>query len=199
MALERNPAVAAFLADSEHEIVGHGYRWVNYDDFTRDEEKQHIKLTLDAIKSCTGKTPIGWYTGRCSHQTRSLIIEAGLVYDSDNYSDDLPYWTLVDGMPHLIVPYTFDNNDAKYAMSPGWMTGDDFFRYLCLSFDCLYREGKKSPKMMTIALHGRLSGRPGRAEALRKFIEYISNYNDIWICRRSDIARYWLQHHPYKG
>lgn len=197
LALERNHELSNFLAKSKHEIVGHGYRWIDYSSMSKEEEREHIRLTLSAIKTLTDKQPMGWYTGRCSHHTRELIVEAGLLYDSDNYADDLPYWTLVSNNPHLIIPYTFDNNDAKFSMSPGWMSGDDFFRYLCLSFDCLYREGASFPKMMTIALHGRLSGRPGRAEAIKRFIEYILKHNDVWLCTRAEIAGYWIENHPY--
>lgn len=198
-ALERNLELGATLSKSNHEIVGHGYRWINYHGMSIEEERKHIQLTIDAIKKHTGKTPIGWYTGRHSENTRSLVVEAGLKYDSDDYSDDLPFWTVVDNKPHLIVPYTFDNNDSKYSMNPGWMSGDDFFRYLCSSFDCLHREGETSPKMMTVALHGRLSGRPGRAEALNRFIEYIKKYNNVWICTRSDIANHWMEKFPFNA
>ena len=197
LALERNHELSNFLAKTKHEIVGHGYRWIDYNNVSKEEECEHIRLTLNAIKSLTDKQPTGWYTGRCSHHTRQLIVEAGLLYDSDNYADDLPYWTLVNNKPHLIIPYTFDNNDAKYSMSPGWMSGDDFFRYLCAGFDCLYREGSYSPKMMTIALHGRLSGRPGRAESIKRFIEYTLKHNDVWYCTRAEIAEYWMENYPY--
>lgn len=198
LALERNPDLANVLAQKKHEIVGHGYRWINYANVSKEDERKDILRTLDGIEACTGKRPIGWYTGRCSKNTRSLVVEAGLLYDSDNYSDDLPFWTLIEERPHLIVPYTFDNNDAKFSMSPGWMSGDDFFRYLCAGFDCLYREGEHFPKMMTIALHGHLCGRPGRAESIRRFIEYIHKYQNVWICTRGEIAEYWLKNHPYK-
>ncbi len=198
LALERNPDLANVLAQKKHEIVGHGYRWVNYANVSKEAERQDILRTLNSIEACTGKRPIGWYTGRCSKNTRSLVVEAGLLYDSDNYSDDLPFWTLVEEKPHLVVPYTFDNNDAKFSMNPGWMSGDDFFHYLCAGFDCLYREGERYPKMMTIAMHGRLCGRPGRAESIRRFIEYIQKYQNVWICTRGEIAEYWLKNHPYK-
>lgn len=195
LALERNSELANFLAKSKHEIVGHGYRWIDYSKVSKEEEREHIRLTLKAIKSLTGKAVIGWYTGRCSRNTRELIVEAGLIYDSDNYADDLPFWTVVNNKSHLIIPYTFDNNDAKYSMTPGWMSGDDFFNYLCAGFDCLYREGNHSPKMMTIALHGRLSGRPGRAEAIRRFVEYVMKHKDVWVCTRGEIASHWVANH----
>lgn len=197
LALERNQELGTVLSKSDHEIVGHGYRWINYLGMSRDEERKHIQLTIDAIKKYTGKVPVGWYTGRHSENTRSLVVEAGFMYDSDNYSDDLPFWTVVDNKQHLIVPYTFDNNDSKYSMTPGWMSGEDFYKYLCSSFDCLYREGEQSPKMMTVALHGRLSGRPGRADIINKFIDYIKKHDHVWICRRSDIANHWIQHFPF--
>lgn len=198
LALERNPEISSYFAESKHEMVGHGYRWIGYGTLTQEQIREQIRLTLNAIQTCTGKKAIGWFSGKSYKNIRDLLVEEGLTYDSDNFADDLPYWTEVNGKPHLIIPYTFDNNDSKFSMSPGWMSGDDFYRYLCASFDCLYREGESSPKMMTIALHGRLCGRPGRAESLRRFIEYIKNHDRIWICRRSDIANHWFLNMPFK-
>lgn len=192
LALERNPDISSYFATSDHEMVGHGYRWIGYSNLSIAQIREQIHLTLTAIQTCTGKKAIGWFSGKSYKNIRELIVEAGLLYDSDNFADDLPYWTNVNEKSHLIIPYSFDNNDSKFSMSPGWMSGEDFYRYLSLSFDCLYREGEIFPKMMTVALHGRLCGRPGRTESLRRFIEYIKQHERVWICRRSDIANHWL-------
>lgn len=191
LALQRNPDLAENLKKSPHEIAGHGYRWINYSQMPEEIEREHIEKTLLAIRNLTEKTVSGWYTGRTSSNTRKLIIEAGLLYDSDSYSDDLPYFI----NKHLIIPYALDTNDARYATSPGWDTGKDFFQYLKDSFDALYREGENFPKMMTVGLHARLSGRPGRTEGLRRFLDYVAPFNDVWICKREEIAKYWIQHH----
>lgn len=198
LALERNPEIAKYLAASDHEMVGHSYRWISYSTLSTDQIREQIRLTLQAIKTHTGKQAIGWFSGRSFKNIRDLLVEANLLYDSDNFADDLPYWTSVGEKAHLIIPYSFDNNDSKFSMSPGWMSGDDFFKYLCASFDCLYREGAHSPKMMTIGLHGRLCGRPGRAESLRRFIDYIMQHENVWVCKRSDIAHHWMKYHPPK-
>jgi len=193
LALERNPEFALKLKQSPHEIAGHGYRWINYREISKEIEKEHISRTIATIQNLTDKKVIGWYTGRKSPNTRKLIVEAGLHYDSDNYADDLPYWDKTSKTPHLIIPYCLDTNDARYTMSPGWTSGEDFFLYLKGSFDQLYREGKDSPKMMSIGLHPRISGRPGRTDALRRFIDYINTFKNVWICRRADIAEHWYK------
>lgn len=195
LALERNLALANKLKNSPHEIAGHGYRWIDYAQVDEKTEREHIKKTIEIIHSLTKKSVAGWYTGRRSMQTRKLIVEAGLRYDSDSYADDLPYWLPVSGHNHLIIPYSLDTNDARYVTSPGWNTGKDFFRYLKDTFDYLYREGLECPKMMTIGMHARLSGRPGRCGALSRFIDYLSHFDKVWICRREEVASYWYQHH----
>ncbi len=195
LALSRNNQLAAYLKSSEHEIAGHGYRWINYRDMPIDEEREHIKKTLSIIESNTGKKVHGWYTGRRSANTRELIIEQGLSYDSEDYSDDLPYWTTINNKQHLIIPYTFNLNDCKYLLNPGWTSSQTFYEELIAEFDCLYREGKTTAKMMTIALHARISGHPARSEAIRRFLDYIKRYNAVWLCRRQDIAQHWQQHH----
>lgn len=191
LALERNLPLAEMLKHTHHEIAGHGYRWINYRTVSESLEREHILKTIEIIQTLCQKKVTGWYTGRRSAHTRPLIVEAGLRYDSDSYADDFPYWVQVSDRPHLIIPYQLDTNDARYAISPGWNTGEDFFQYLKAAFECLYREGLQSPKMMTVGVHARLSGRPGRCEALYRFIEFIKQFDDVWICRREDIANHW--------
>lgn len=198
LALERNPELAQKLRKSHHEVAGHGYRWIDYRLLSEQEEGEHIAKTIHAIQDLTQKKVQGWYTGRRSVNTRNLLIEAGMSYNSDSYSDDLPYWTQESGnRPHLIIPYTLDTNDFRYTTSPGWSDGNDFYHYLKATFDCLYREGASHPKMMTIGLHARLSGRPGRCEAVRRFIDYIRPFDNVWVCRREEIADFWRQHHKF--
>lgn len=191
-ALERNPALIQALKNSSHEIAGHGYRWINYQDVSPEVEKEHIVKTLTLIKTLTGKQVKGWYASRKSPNTRQLLVEAGLQYDSDSYADDLPYWIKVADKNHLIIPYALDTNDLKYTTSPGWSSGHDFLTYLKNTFNTLYREGASHPKMMSIGLHPRLSGRPGRCEVLKQFIEYIQGHLQVWICRREEIAHHWM-------
>lgn len=198
MALEKNPQLAAHLAEQGHEIAGHGYRWIDYRQLSPETEREHINKTLAIIKQYTGSLPWGWYTGRKSLHTRQLLQDAGLRYDSDSYADNLPYWQIVNDQPHLIIPYSFDVNDAKYYLTPGWMSGDDFLNYLMNTVHCLYREGSKAPKMMTVALHARISGHPGRAQVIHRFLDFLADFPEIWICTRQQIAQHWYQAHPYK-
>lgn len=199
LALEKNPLLASHLVAKGHEIAGHGYRWINYRDIEPEIERQHIAKTIAIIKQFTGSKPYGWYTGRKSVQTRALLVEAGIRYDSESYADDLPFWQLVENRPHLIIPYTFDVNDAKYYLTPGWMSGEDFLNYLQNSIRCLVREGVYAPKMMTVALHARISGHPGRAEVIHRFLEFLQDYPQVWITTRQQIAQHWYQYHPYSG
>lgn len=192
LALERNPQLGEILKHSNHEIAGHGYRWIDYRNISASLEREHIQKTIEIVQTLSSKKMMGWYTGRRSIHTRQLIVEAGLKYDSDSYADDLPYWVQVSNQTHLVIPYQLDTNDARYAISPGWNTGEDFFQYLKASFEYLYLEGLHSPKMMTIGIHARLSGRPGRCEALYRFIKFIKKFDDVWICRREDIANHWI-------
>lgn len=196
LALERNLELAHHLKTSPHEIAGHGYRWINYRTVNEDLEREHIQKTIQSIQNLTGKRVTGWYTGRRSANTRRLIAEAGLRYDSESYADDLPYWVMVSERPHLIIPYSLDTNDARYAVSPGWSHGEEFYHHLKATFDYLYREGNISPKMMTIGMHARLSGRPGRCEALYRLIDYILKFDNVWICRREEISDHWYRFHP---
>jgi putative urate catabolism protein len=195
-ALELNPEIGRALCAVGHEVAGHGYRWLDYRDIPEDEERQHIRRTLEIIERICGKRPVGWYTGRVSHNTRRLLREeGGLLYDSDAYNDDLPYW--LPGSPaHLVVPYTLVNNDARYLLPNGFSSGDDFFSLLKDAFDQLWQEGARSPKMMSIGLHGRISGHPARAMALGRFLDYVQSQDPVWICRREEIARHWMTEHP---
>jgi allantoinase len=197
MALERNPeAVGAMLA-SDWEIASHGWRWIDYQFVTEAVERQHLQKAIEIHARVTGKPPFGWYTGRCSPNTRRLVVDEGsFLYDSDSYADDLPYWVTNYGRPHLVIPYTLDVNDMRFATSQGFNAGDQFYTYLRDSFDTLYLEGETAPKMMSVGLHCRLAGRPGRAAALARFLEYVRRHRDIWICRRVDIARHWHANHP---
>ena len=196
MALERNPeAVAAMLA-ARHEIASHGWRWINYQFVDVDTERQHIALAVAAIEKLTGERPLGWYTGRDSPNTRRLVVEhGGFLYDADSYADELPYWQDVAGKAHLVVPYTLDCNDMRFATLGGFSTGDDFFSYLRDAFDVLYREGEHAPKMLSVGLHCRLAGRPARTAALERFLDHVERHEKVWICRRVDIARHWIAHH----
>ncbi len=199
MALERNPAAAKAMVAAGHEIASHGWRWIDYQFVDEAEEREHIRLAVESIARVTGTRPLGWYTGRTGPNTRRLVAEhGGFLYDADAYNDDLPYWELVDGAPQLIVPYTLDANDMRFATAQGFNTGDQFFAYLKNSFDVLYAEGETAPKMMSVGLHCRLAGRPGRAAALARFLDYVQGHDRVWICRRVDIARHWIEHHPYK-
>lgn len=200
MAIERNPEVVDTMLDDGHEIAGHGWRWIDYQFMDEEIERQHIRRAVEIIERLTGNRPLGWYTGRDSPNTRRLIVEhGGFLYDADSYSDDLPYWEIVDNKPHLIVPYTLDCNDMRFATSQGFNSGEQFFNYLKDAFDVLYQEGKTTPKMMSIGLHCRLAGRPGRAAALQRFLDYVLKHDDVWICQRQEIARHWHENHPYNN
>lgn len=197
LALSRNSQLCSYLKQSKHELAGHGYRWIDYRFVSPIIEKEHIDKTLHLIHELTGKTVYGWYTGRVSEHTRALLAETSLIYESQNYSDDLPFWISNQGKPLLIIPYSLDCNDIRYCTAPGWSSAEDEFQYLKHAFDCLYREGEKSPKMMSIGLHPRISGRPARAEALRRFLDEICK-KKVWICRRQDIAFFWMSQFPYQ-
>lgn len=200
MALEKYPDMAeAFLRDG-HEICSHGYRWINYQYVDEATEREHMHKAIDILTRITGERPLGWYTGRTSPNTRKLVVEeGGFLYDADDYSDDLPFWDASHGKPQLVVPYTLDSNDMRFAAAQGFNTGEHFYTYLKDAFDTLYAEGETAPKMLSIGLHCRIVGRPGRIAGLEKFIRYVKEHQDVWLCRRIDIARHWHEHHPYKG
>lgn len=197
MALGRHPEAAAAIVEAGHEVVSHGWRWIDYQFVSEEVEREHIRRAVDSLARATGSRPLGWYTGRLSPNTRRLVVEeGGFLYDADAYNDDLPYWVEVSGKPHLVIPYTLDNNDMKFGTPPGFGTGDDFFAYLRDAFDVLYAEGADTPRMMSVGLHMRLAGRPGRLAALGRFLDHVQRHDRVWICRRIDIARHWIQHHP---
>lgn len=204
MALQRNPEVTQAFVELGHEIACHGWRWIHYQNTDESIERQHFQLGMDAIEKLTGERPLGWYTGRDSPNTRRILADDGkLLYDSDYYGDDLPFWMEVartDGTkkPHLIVPYTLDTNDMRFSLPQGFSQADDFYTYLKDSFDTLYQEGAESPKMLSIGMHCRLLGRPGRIVALKRFLDYIEKFDHVWVCRRIDIARHWIENHPYQ-
>jgi allantoinase len=199
MALERHPEAAAAIGEAAHEVVSHGWRWIDYQFVDEAVEREHIRLAVESLRRVTGSRPLGWYTGRLSPNTRRLVVEeGGFLYDADAYNDDLPYWVAVGGKRHLVIPYTLDNNDMKFGTPQGFNSGDDFFAYLRDAFDVLYAEGADAPGMMSIGLHTRLAGRPGRAAALARFLDHVQRHDRVWICRRIDIARHWIAHHPYR-
>jgi putative urate catabolism protein len=199
MALERNPDVCKAIKNGNYEVASHGWRWIDYQNIKKNVEKEHMKKAVKSIEKIFGKRPLGWYTGRCSPNTRDLVFEDGsFLYDSDSYSDDLPYWEYKKNKKQLIIPYTLDNNDMRFATNQGFNSGEQFYTYLKDSFDTLYEEGKNSPKMMSVGLHCRLIGRPGRIQSLKKFLEYVLKFNDVWICKRIDIAKHWIKNYPSK-
>ena len=196
LALKQNPEVCNAIKNGDYEIAAHGYRWIDYQDVKKPVEKKHMQQAIKTIKDIFGSRPLGWYTGRCSPNTRDLVFDdGGFLYDSDSYSDDLPYWEYRGKKKQLIIPYTLDNNDMRFATNQGFNTGDHFYNYLKDSFDALYEEGKTSPKMMSVGLHCRLIGRPGRIQSLKKFLDYVLKFEDVWICKRIDIAKHWIKNY----
>jgi putative urate catabolism protein len=197
MAVERYSDPIRALHRAGHEICAHGYRWIDYQYVPEEIERAHLKMAIESIQAATGERPLGWYTGRSSPNTRALVVEeGGFLYDSDDYNDELPFWNRDHGRPHLVIPYTLDVNDMRFASSQGFNSGEQFYQYMKDSFDVLYDEGKHRPRMMSVGLHCRLAGRPGRFAALERFIRYAKTFDDIWWCRRIDIARHWHDHHP---
>ena len=203
-ALERNPEVLNAIVEDGHEIACHGLKWIHYQNMPIEQEREQMRQALDIIERLTGKRPIGWYTGRDSPNTRQLVAEqTGLLYDSDYYGDDLPFWTQVQSSsgqarPHLVIPYTLDTNDMRFSSPYGFSHGEEFFQYLKENFDCLYQEGDHKPKMMNIGLHCRIIGKPSRFMALKKFLDYVQSHDNVWIATREQIARHWIEHHPPK-
>jgi putative urate catabolism protein len=196
MALERNPEAVAAMLVADWEIASHGYRWIDYQSVGEEVEREHLQRAIAIHTQVTGARPLGWYTGRISPNTRRLVTtEGGFLYDSDSYADDLPYWVHDHGKPHLVIPYTLDVNDMRFGTYQGFNCGDQFFAYLRDTFDVLYAEGATAPKMMSVGLHCRLVGKPGRAAALARFLDYVQEQEQVWICRRIDIARHWHEHH----
>ncbi len=199
-ALELNPAAGKAMAAAGHEVASHGWRWINYKDFTLEQELDHMKQAVKAIKDTAGKPPVGWYTGRFGmHTLEAVIKHGGFLYSSDSYSDDLPYWVKVGRTPHLIIPYTLEVNDMKFAVAPGYTAGDGWLQAMKDSFDVLYAEGSRAPKMMSIGLHCRLAGRPSRAATLARFLDYVASKPKVWVATREEIARHWMKVHPAGG
>ena len=195
LALKKNSEVCSAIKESNFEVASHNLRWIDYQFVDEKIETEHILKSNEIIKEIFGSYPKGWYTGRTSPNSRRLVIEnTNVIYDSDSYSDDLPYWENISNKKHLVIPYTLDNNDMRFATSQGFNSGDQFFNYLRDSFDCLYNEGDTYPKMMNIGLHCRLIGRPGRMKSLLNFLDYIQKFN-IWICKREEIADYWYKNY----
>lgn len=203
MALQRNPEATAAFVELGHEIASHGWRWIHYQDMDPALERAHLERAVQLHARLTGSAPLGWYTGRDSPNTRRLVVEhGGFAYDADYYGDDLPFWTQVETSsgerkPHLVVPYTLDANDMRFATPQGFNTATHLFEYLRDSFDALYAEGEEAPKMLSIGMHCRLLGRPGRIVGLQKFLDHIARHDRVWVCRRIDIANHWRQRHPF--
>ncbi|MET4808307.1 allantoinase PuuE [Limibacillus sp. MBR-115] len=193
-ALAQNPEAVVAMKESDWEIASHGMRWRSYADMPRDEERREIERAIELHTEVTGERPLGWYTGGLSPSTRELVVEAGgFLYESNSFSDDLPYWVDVDGKQQLIIPYCHDTNDMRYLMPFGFQS--TFSEYLCGAFDFLYRESRGAPKMMNVGLHCRISGRPGRAAELERFLDYALKHEGVWFTKRIDIARHWHTHH----
>ncbi len=199
-AMERHPAAVEAMMKSGWEIASHGYRWIDYQHFAPERELEHILRAIEIQQRLTGERPLGWYQGRTSPNTARLIAEeGGFVYDADSYADDLPYWDDQHGRAQLIVPYTLEANDMRFTAAQGFNTGEQFFTYLRDAFDALYLEGETAPKMMSVGLHCRVVGKPGRIGALRRFLEHITRHDKVWVAKRIDIARHWIATHPYAG
>ncbi len=193
MAMERNPNVVNAMLEADWEIASHGYRWIDYQFVPEQTEREHMAKAIEIHERLTGSKPLGWYTGRDSPNTRNLVLEhEHFLYDSDSYADDLPYWHQHSGGHHLVIPYTLDNNDMRFAAAQGFNSGEQFYTYLKDSFDTLYEEGGR---MMNVGLHCRVVGKPGRAASLARFLEYVSTKPNVWVARRSDIANHWHLHH----
>jgi putative urate catabolism protein len=193
-ALERNPEAAQAMVSAGWEVASHGWRWLDYGDFSEDEERAHMRRAIAAIERACGARPVGWYTGRISDNTRRLVVEeGGFLYDADSYADELPYWVEVGEQPHLVIPYTLDVNDFKFLLVNGFVTGDQFYEYLVDSFDQLYEEGGR---MMSVGLHCRIVGRPGRAPALDRFLAHVKQREGVWVTTRAEIAKHWRAEHP---
>jgi len=198
MGLLRNREVAQAMVEDGHEILSHGYRWIDYQDAPEALEREHMRLAVAGIRELTGTAPVGWMTGRPGPNTRRLLVEhGGFLYDRDALDDELPYWVEVGGKPHLVIPYSYECNDNRFNENSGFNTADDFFQYARDTFDVLYAEGADEPRMMSLAIHDRLIGRPGKALGLARFLDHVLRHDKVWICRGVDIARHWIAVHPF--
>lgn len=197
--LERNREAAQAMVEAGHEMVSHGYRWIDYQHVPEEEEREHVRLAVEGLKEITGARPVGWMTGRPGPNTRRLLVEeGGFLYDRDALNDELPYWVAVAGKPHLVIPMSYETNDNRFNEHSGFVTADDFFTYMKDAFDTLYREGEREPKMLTLGVHERIIGRPGRAPGLERFLDYVLQHDKVWIARGVDIANHWRDQHPYE-
>ncbi|MBW5827214.1 allantoinase PuuE [Yersinia kristensenii] len=205
MALARNPLIVEAIKAADYDVVCHGWRWLHYQHIDEHTELMHMQQAIAVMRDLFGQSPSGWYTGRDSPNTRRLVVDNGnFLYDSDYYGDDLPFWMQVQSasgavIPHLIVPYSLDTNDMRFASAQGFNSSEQFYTYLKDSFDVLYAEGETAPKMMSVGMHCRLLGRPGRFRALQRFLDYIAQHERVWVCRRQDIAEHWVRNHPFTG
>ncbi|MDP6573720.1 MAG: polysaccharide deacetylase family protein [Rhodospirillales bacterium] len=201
MGLERNPQAACAIVEGGHEMVSHGWRWIDYQCVPEEVEREHIQRAIEGLRSLTGERPVGWMTGRPGPNTRRLLVEeGGFLYDRDSLADELPYWVEVESKPHLVIPISYETNDNRFNEQTGFVTADDFFTYMKDAFDVLYGEGERGePKMMMLALHDRIIGRPARAVGLERFLDYVLEHDKVWIARGVDIARHWMEHHPYRA
>lgn len=199
LALERNPQAAAAIKDAGYDVCSHGWRWIKHYELSEDEEREHIRKAVASIERTTGERPLGWYCryGPSVNTRRLVAEEGGFLYDSDYYGDELPFWRTVNGNPHLVIPYSLTNNDGKFAGSVG--TSDQWFSFIRDAFDMLYREGDTQPKMMSVGLHMRLIGHPARAAGLERLLDHVMKHEGVWVTRRVDIARHWIDRHPYPG
>jgi peptidoglycan/xylan/chitin deacetylase (PgdA/CDA1 family) len=198
MAIERNPEIARAAAQNGHEMVGHGYRWIDHHSVSMDQERKFIAQAVDSINRITGQRPIGWLSGRAGGaNTRQLLVEeGGFVYDRDCLNDELPYWVKVGGKAHLCIPYSFETNDLRFGVGGDWVQADDFYIYMRDAFDVLYAEGERQPKMMTVALHDRIIGRPARAAGLLRFLDHVQKHDRVWIATGAEIANHWMKNFP---
>lgn len=199
-ALERNPEAVAAMKQAGWEIASHGLKWIEHQYMSIERERLQMEEAMRLHEAATGERPLGWYTGRTSENSRELTAEiGGFLYSADSYADELPYWETTAHGPQLIVPYTLDANDMRFATNQGFNSGDQFFAYLRDSFDVLYAEGETAPKMMSVGLHCRLVGRPGRAAALARFLDYVQSHDAAWVATRADIAQHWRERFPYEA
>jgi putative urate catabolism protein len=200
LALERNPPAAEAIAAAGFDVCCHGYRWIEHFKLGVEQEREQIQLAISSLQRTFGERPLGWYCryGPSVNTRQLLVEEGGFLYDSDSYNDDLPYWTIVSGKPHLVVPYCLDTNDARFTVPAGFAGSNDFFTYCKDAFDTLYYEGERLPKMLSIGMHCRILGRPARVAGLARFIDYLKSHEAVWVCRRLDIARHWIEHHPFE-
>jgi putative urate catabolism protein len=195
--LARTPDVARAMVEAGHEIVSHGWRWIDYQGVPEAVEREHVRLAVETIARVAGARPLGWMTGRPGPNTRRLVVEeGGFLYDRDALNDELPYWVRVGGRPHLVIPYSYETNDNRFDGNVGFSTGEDFFLYMRDAFDVLYAEGEREPKMLFLGLHDRLMGRPARAAGLARFLDHVLAHDRVWVCRGIDVARHWIAHHP---